>query len=361
MNRRISSTRARLGLAAVLSLAFCLPATGVAHAATCPTVDAVTHAVTPSASAGVDWSGCDLSGAALSGAILSGANLRGANLSNAVLAGADLTGAVLATVIVTESTWWGGATCPDASPADSHDRRSCLTALDTTAPTGVRLGHPRTAFQAAFEGRLITQTAEDVGGSGLRAYEDSWAQQTAAGGTLTPWVHFVTSPAASHTFNGVSGMRYCFRVRAVDYAGNWSGWSAVRCTSMPTSLRATTASRGWVTAKGSFHPPGEYYFSSALTYRTTRVHGASMTTRTVDTVRQVGLLATVCGSCGSVDVYIGSRYVGRISLKGTYDRVWPMRMLVLKRLPKALHGKVKLVVASTHRTVQIEALLVTAY
>jgi len=48
-------------------------------------------------------------------------------------------------------------------------------------------------------------------------------------------------------------------------------------------------------------------------------------------------------------------------MAGAYNRSYPMRMLLLKRLPKALHGKVRLVVASSGRTVQIQALLVTAY
>ena len=44
-----------------------------------------------------------------------------------------------------------------------------------------------------------------------------------------------------------------------------------------------------------------------------------MTTRSVDTVRYVGVLATVCRSCGAVDVYVGARYVGHISLAGKYS------------------------------------------
>jgi uncharacterized protein YjbI with pentapeptide repeats len=62
-----------------------------AAAATCPSVDPSTGAVSPAAGAGTQWPGCDLSGADLSGANLSSANLYGADLQGANLSGANLT------------------------------------------------------------------------------------------------------------------------------------------------------------------------------------------------------------------------------------------------------------------------------
>jgi uncharacterized protein YjbI with pentapeptide repeats len=104
--RRVLSVAAAAGLAAGLVT---LTGATVATAATCPTVDPVTHAVSPAPASTVDWSGCDLAGANLAGADLdhdgltrtnlAGANLTGANLTSATiwytnLAGADLAGAV---------------------------------------------------------------------------------------------------------------------------------------------------------------------------------------------------------------------------------------------------------------------------
>jgi uncharacterized protein YjbI with pentapeptide repeats len=88
-----------LSVAAATALAVsgaALVSPGVASASGCPSVDPLTHAVSPAPSAGVNWSGCplplaDLSGADLSAADLSGAALEQANLSDANLTRADLT------------------------------------------------------------------------------------------------------------------------------------------------------------------------------------------------------------------------------------------------------------------------------
>ena len=63
---------------------------GPAQAATCPTVDPSTGAVSPAPGPGVQWAGCDLTGADLAGA-----NMTQGNLSNAELANANLTAATL--------------------------------------------------------------------------------------------------------------------------------------------------------------------------------------------------------------------------------------------------------------------------
>lgn len=82
-----------LGVSTALGL---LPAAlvlsaGPAAAATCPSVDPSTGAVSPAPGPGTQWPGCDLSGADLSGADLSGANLSGASLQSANISGANLT------------------------------------------------------------------------------------------------------------------------------------------------------------------------------------------------------------------------------------------------------------------------------
>ena len=87
------SVRVRvLGISSAFALlsAGLLLSAGPAAAASCPTVDPATGAVSPAPGAGTQWSGCDLAGADLSGANLYGANLYGANLQNANLSGANL-------------------------------------------------------------------------------------------------------------------------------------------------------------------------------------------------------------------------------------------------------------------------------
>lgn len=80
-----------IGIVATM-LAFPRPASATSA---CPTVDSVSHLVTPRPTPGVDWSGCDLSGANLNSADLSNANLSQAILPNADLEHANLDGVSL--------------------------------------------------------------------------------------------------------------------------------------------------------------------------------------------------------------------------------------------------------------------------
>ena len=97
---RIISAAAGLGTAAgVLALAGGSPAAAV----TCPTVNPVTHVVTPAPANAVNWSGCDLTGANLANATLTSADLNGAILTGADLTSADLTKAGLAGTILTNA------------------------------------------------------------------------------------------------------------------------------------------------------------------------------------------------------------------------------------------------------------------
>jgi len=73
-------------------------------AASCPTVNPSTGAVSPAPSAGVDWAGCDLSDAYLYGADMADAQLQGANLTSADLNDANLSGADLAGAVLTNAS-----------------------------------------------------------------------------------------------------------------------------------------------------------------------------------------------------------------------------------------------------------------
>jgi uncharacterized protein YjbI with pentapeptide repeats len=108
---RALSALATLGVAAATLAASAGP---VSAAVTCPTVDPVTHAVSPAPGPGADLQGCVLANANLFGADLTGANLAGADMTGATLTAArlvsaDLTGANLA------STALGGASLDGAT------------------------------------------------------------------------------------------------------------------------------------------------------------------------------------------------------------------------------------------------------
>ena len=60
--------------------------------------------------------------------------------------------------------------------------------------------------------------------SGLRYYE---IQRRVAGGV---WASYGATKATSLTTSWARGNTYEFRVRALDWAGNWSGWKTVTVT-----------------------------------------------------------------------------------------------------------------------------------
>ena len=105
---------AAAAVGALLLAAASITTAPAAGAATCPTVDGDTGAVSPAPEPGADWRGCNLSNADLSNADLASANLRDVNFFNAglydvTLTGANLTGANLENASLTGSV----VTCSD--------------------------------------------------------------------------------------------------------------------------------------------------------------------------------------------------------------------------------------------------------
>jgi uncharacterized protein YjbI with pentapeptide repeats len=96
---RVFRLAASLGVTAAAVILFA----GPAEAATCPTVDPSTGAVTPAPGPGVQWAGCDLTGADLAGANMTQGNLNGAELANANLTGATLKGLDLGSADLTNA------------------------------------------------------------------------------------------------------------------------------------------------------------------------------------------------------------------------------------------------------------------
>ena len=74
-------------------------------------------------------------------------------------------------------------------------------------------------------------------------------------------------------------------------------------------------------------------------------------------MRQVGVVAMRCSSCGLVKVYIGTTYVGQISLykSGASSR----SLLLLPRFTSSKVGRIKMVVASTGKTVRLDGVAIS--
>lgn len=100
------------------------------------------------------------------------------------------------------------------------------------------------------------------------------------------------------------GYRYCYSVRSRDGVGNVSAWTPDTCTAAPLDDRGFAASTGWTRGGSSAYFSGTWTRTSTL--------GATL--RATAQGRRAFIVATLCSTCGSVDVYLGSTKLGRVSL-----------------------------------------------
>ena len=136
-------------------------------------------------------------------------------------------------------------------------------------------------------------------------------------------------------------------VRARDLAGNVGAWGPERCTTVALDDRSLSAGSGWTRGTSSSYVYGTWT-------KTTRSKVAL--TRAGVSARRVGIIVTTCSTCGSVDVYVGSTYAGRVS---AYSSSW--RTKQVKWLPafgSTRSGTLTLRTTST-RTVVVDGVLVS--
>ena len=215
--------------------------------------------------------------------------------------------------------------------------------LDRTEPSAV-LTAPSAPFVVATSAHLAWQ-GSDTGGTGIAHYE---IQRTLApyNGRFGAWSSYATKPAATSSMTATrltEGDTYCFRVRAVDRAGNVGKWSARRCTAVPLDDRSLSASSGWTRATG------KSYWNATIT-KTSRVHSAL--TRTGARLQRLAVVATRCSGCGVVGVYVGRALIGKINLAGAtqYRRLYALPAFGSRT------GIVKIKVLSSGKQVQIDGL-----
>lgn len=304
----------------------------------------------------VDLSGLDLTGADLSSTYIRSALLTDTNLTDVDLRGTDLsqstlTGATgLGTTTTNSLTDWTYATCPDGQPAEKHIALSCLTALDTVAPT-VSLGAPASPFTWT-NGFLAPVTVVETG-STAGEYRTRTLTMQSGGSRWNPmatsdWTWSLDGPLWSFTSPGT---RTCTSVQVRDRAGNVSNWSAWRCADelYDSTAGGMSAGFGWTFRSDS----RAFEWSTETATRT----GSTIESYAALRVRQVGVLATTCPTCGAVAVYVGRTKVGSISLARGTSAV--RRLLLLPRRTTAISGVVKVVVVSSGRMVRVDGVAVT--
>jgi len=216
---------------------------------------------------------------------------------------------------------------------------------DTSVPT-VSLTSPAGLFTL---GRIGAHWSGGDTGSGVAAYDVRYAhadrgkalssyRRPAAWQGLAPGVGSVTGTTKP-------GATDCFEVRVRDTAGNVSGWTAPRCSTVALDDRALTASPAWKRING-----GGFYRGTATT---TTIHGATLTLPRT-TLDRVAFVARHCGSCGTVTVYVGSTLVKKVNLQSATTRA---HVLTLLPAFSRRTGVVTLRVTSVSgETVQIDAI-----
>ncbi len=145
------------------------------------------------------------------------------------------------------------------------------------------------------------------------------------------------------------GTTACFSIRATNRAGQVGPWSPTRCTARVVDDRAATVlSKGW-----RLMPSSSLYLRTGMA---TKAHAAFWRMYNV-TADRVGVLATTCPTCGFLNVYVGTRKVGSISLTGPTLAYQQLRLL--PRFP-VTRGTLTLVVGSVPgRPVQLDGVLVS--
>ncbi len=241
---------------------------------------------------------------------------------------------------------------------------------DTVAPV-ITMTQPTGVF-ASTPSVPIAWTASDAGGSGLAAtcvkYAFKKAAQagsshnasgpctTASATTYTPLtaprtaaycvLHGAAALGCSSNLVPVLGDRVCFQAVAADNSGNQTS-ATPRCTNLPFDERSLLRSRstdwsrtvasGWIGSTAS----------------ATTIRGATLSTTSSMTVRQLGVIALSCATCGSVDVYVNNVVVKHLSLvtTGAAER----KLFTFTRYTANKVGVVKIVVTSSGKQVKIDA------
>lgn len=351
--------------------------------------------------AGADLHGMDLHGATLTRAVLTGADLHGSSLSGAWFSGvaaenadlsgvsfahatlthadlmhsdlrgadfsfatfdlnsldfADLTGATgLSTATFVRVSWYD-VICPDGVLGQKHANVDCLDVTDIAPPTVSLAAAPAVWLPTDhhFYPRYSATATDSSGPAQVRLRWRSSAVGTTSwtSPTVGDWAD--ASVAQDMYWDFQNTRRFCVSAQGRDIAGNLSAWTPERCTTIVLDEIFLSFDSRW-----RYHNATKFGVRTGNNYEDTTTHGASATYAHTRTVRQLGVAATVCPTCGSVSLYVGTTKVGSLSLaRSTTSH----QVLLLPRRSTALTGKVRIVVTSSSgRLVRIDGLMISAY
>ena len=203
------------------------------------------------------------------------------------------------------------------------------TSGDTTPPSTTLGGGPANGAIVPSTSAAFTLGSSEAG-SRFSCTLDSKARACAAG---------------THTVTGLAPGTHVFRASATDAAGNADPTAATRTWTVPVPARSLARSAGWSLVS----VPSAYGGKVLATSR--RNASASYPVRGA---RRLALVASGGTTHGTVRVYAGSRLLRTISL--TTTRSVTKRVIPVTTFTNAWSGTVRVVVATTGRTVRLEGI-----
>lgn len=222
--------------------------------------------------------------------------------------------------------------------------RQVVFTADTSAPT-VAMTTAATATTTSTA--TFRWTAKDVG-AGTASYDVRYRSAGTKASGFTSYSYPATwqrRTSAWLSFTVSSGTEYCVSVRARDKVGNLGAWSRETCTARVLDDRSLSASSGWTRARTSAALGGSQ--------TTTSRYRASLSVTGVH-VRRVAVVVRTCPSCGSVDVFVGSRKIGTVS---TYSSTTRYRVVKYLPLQSVTRTGTFLLRTTSSRPVAVDAVL----
>lgn len=224
--------------------------------------------------------------------------------------------------------------------------KAATVTVDATAPKATT---PKPALRTglSLEGTSTSQrllmsigwTGTDAG-SGIASYD---VQRSYDGGTYLTIASATTATSTNWTMT--PGHTYRFRVRARDKAGNVGAWTTAYTWSAAltqNSSSSVTYAGAWATASGASSSGGSVRASTA----------AGATASLAFSGRAIGLVSTLCASCGAVQVWVDGLLAATVNTNAasaTYRRV-----VFSKGWSSYASHTIKLVVVGTAGTPRVE-------
>jgi hypothetical protein len=207
-------------------------------------------------------------------------------------------------------------------------------------PTGAKVGGLARYSLAAKQ--HFTWTALDTG-SGVASFDSEDDVAPFDRSVYGSWSTLTMKTAAKTALLRVApGTTVCVKVRARDRAGNVSNYSAASCTSVALGERSLKAKGAWTKVSKS-----SYYLGLAMT---SSVPGAVLSTTA--NFRHLAVVVTTCPSCGSLEVFLGSKLLDKVNLASA--KTMHRQIIAVHSSKTILSGTVRLVQDSKGKVVTVE-------